>query len=41
MSFRWKGILQWGGVLAIAAAAVGVAVVVGPRVKRPVLAATG
>ena len=33
MSFRWKGILQWGGVLAIAAAAVGVAVVVGPRVR--------
>jgi cobalt-zinc-cadmium efflux system membrane fusion protein len=34
MSLRWKSILRWVAVLAIAAAAVGVAVVVGPQVKN-------
>ena len=34
MSFRWKSILQWVGVLAVCTAVIGVAVVVGPQVKN-------
>ena len=41
MNPHWKSILQWGGMLAIATAAIGVAVVVGPQVKNRLLAATG
>ncbi len=34
MGLHWKRILQWGGVLAFAAAAIGVAVLVGPQVRN-------